>query len=470
MVWRISSLYLGSILDCRTDSVDRASCPHGGSLHFWRCSRGGRGSISYSVLREVVFPNPNSGDTEMNVATTQHQSLPAGNTQLTRFTGEWIEKPLVDLATITMGHSPPSVFYNSHGDGLPLIQGNADIKDRRTIDRVWSTQASKYCDLGDLILTVRAPVGTVAIASKSSYLGRGVSGLKPVGDSRFLFHALVHATGRWQILEQGSTFTAANSKQVAQFRLHVPKYNEEQRAIADVLSDVDALIEALEVLSAKKQAIKQAAMQQLLTGKTRLPGFSGAWGTKKISEVAVYCSEYNRLVEELPVLTCSKHLGFVDSLGYFKNQVFSQDLSGYKIIKRGQIGYPANHIEEGSIGLQDIYDVALVSPIYVVCSPKSSTNSYILHRLLKLGRYRQMFAKATDSSINRRGSLRWPAFSEIEIKLPHIDEQTAIAAVLSDMDSETAALERRLQKTRTIKQGMMQDLLTGRVRLVETEG
>jgi type I restriction enzyme S subunit len=162
-------------------------------------------------------------------------------------------------------------------------------------------------------------------------------------------------------------------------------------------------------------------------------------------------------------------LGFVDSLGYFKNQVFSKDLSNYKLIRRGEIGYPANHVEEGSIGLQDLYDVALVSPIYVVFGTHESINSYFLHRLLKLDSYRQVFATATNASVDRRGSLRWPAFSDIDVRIPAKAEQDAIATVLSDMDAEIAGLEARRGKTRQIKQGMMQQLLTGRVRLVKPE-
>lgn len=156
----------------------------------------------------------------------------------------------------------------------------------------------------------------------------------------------------------------------------------------------------------------------------------------------------------------------MDSLGFFKNQVFSKDLSTYRIIRRGQIGYPANHVEEGSIGLQDLYDVALVSPIYVVFSVGEGVNSLFLHRVLKLDSYRQKFKTATTSTVDRRGSLRWPAFSEITISLPLLPEQTSIAKVLTDMDAELAALERRLAKTRELKHGMMQELLTGRTRIV----
>ena len=202
-----------------------------------------------------------------------------------RFSGKWSDKSLSDLAVVTMGQSPSSVFYNSRGEGSPLIQGNADIKDRKTIERVWTTQGNKRCNLGDLILTVRAPVGSVAVASKNACIGRGVCGLKPIGDSSFLFHALVHAEDRWQALEQGSTFTAANSDQVGKFPLRVPDNENEQRAIAKVLSDVDGLINALDALIAKKRAIKQATMQQLLTGKTRLPGFTTPWQTKRIDDL-----------------------------------------------------------------------------------------------------------------------------------------------------------------------------------------
>ncbi len=198
------------------------------------------------------------------------QQLLTGKTRLPGFSGRWEEKPLSELAGITMGQSPPSQFYNLRGDGLPLIQGNADIEDRQTIERVWTTQASKCCDAGDLVLTVRAPVGAVGIATIAACLGRGVCGLKPYASSPFLFQALIFEESRWKILEQGSTFTSANSMQVGQFRVWVPEDVDEQMAIAAVLSDIDAEIAALEQRRDKTKAIKQGMMQELLTGRVRL--------------------------------------------------------------------------------------------------------------------------------------------------------------------------------------------------------
>lgn len=333
----------------------------------------------------------------------------------------------------------------------------------------------KELEVGDiLICRLAAPAGRACILPNIGedrvITAVDVTIFRPspnVADRRYLVHSF--NTRHWfeAVNERcgGSTRTRISRGQLGKMSVGIPALPE-QRAIADALSDADALIGALDQLIAKKRDLKQAAMQQLLTGRRRLPGFRGEWEGKLIGDVASPSTEKNSSGGPLPVLTCSKHLGFMDSLAYFKNQVFSKDLSTYKVIRRGQIGYPANHVEEGSIGLQSLYDVALVSPIYVVFSVAAEVNSYFLHRVLKLDIYRQKFRTATAASVDRRGSLRWPTFSEIEISLPPRPEQDAIAEALSDMEAELAALERRRDKTRALKQGMMQELLPGRTRLV----
>ncbi|WP_031289728.1 restriction endonuclease subunit S [Leucobacter sp. UCD-THU] len=251
-----------------------------------------------------------------------------------------------------------------------------------------------------------------------------------------------------------------------EFSLLVPS-PEEQRAISSVLVDVDGLIASLERLIAKKKEINQGLMQTMLTGATRLAGFGTPWSVRRIHEVLAPRSELNVSGESLEVLSCTKHEGFVRSLDYFKNQVFSRDLSSYRVIRRGDIGYPANHIEEGSIGVQEIYDRAVVSPIYVVMYPIGGNDSFFLQRQMKLESFRQKFARVMNASVDRRGSLRWKEFSQIEVQVPDLDEQYAISRVLRDADNEIAALERRLASARAIKHGMMQELLTGRTRLTE---
>lgn len=267
---------------------------------------------------------------------------------------------------------------------------------------------------------------------------------------------------------QTTNLASINKTSLGQFPIPLPPTKAEQQAIAEALSDADALIESLSLLLAKKRQIKQGAMQELLTGKRRLPGFSGQWTRYEIGNIAFPSTEVNTNGEALPVLACSKHFGFVDSLGFFKNQVFSRDTANYKVVRRGQIGYPANHIEEGSIGLQDLYEVALVSPIYVVFSTAPDIDSYFLHRLLKLDQYRQTFSSATSASVDRRGSLRWPELSKINVVLPLYKEQCAVRDVLRELEAEIAVLEAKLDKARLVRQGMMQELLTGRIRLVRS--
>jgi type I restriction enzyme, S subunit len=198
------------------------------------------------------------------------QQLLTGKTRLPGFHGEWAVKRLGDVAQIVMGQSPDSKNYNCVGDGVPLIQGNADIEGCRSIARVWTTEITKSGRAGDLLLTVRAPVGAVGRISENCCLGRGVCSLRPKGDSDFLFHALVFAENAWKVLEQGSTFTSANSTQVAAFSLLMPDAVLEQTAIAEVLTDMDAELAALEQRREKTRALKQAMMQELLTGRTRL--------------------------------------------------------------------------------------------------------------------------------------------------------------------------------------------------------
>lgn len=252
---------------------------------------------------------------------------------------------------------------------------------------------------------------------------------------------------------------------VTRFVVPLPDTLREQDAIVEIVLDTNAQLESAATLVAKKRALRNAVMRDLLLGLRRLPGFNGRWVERRIGDLAVPITERNSSDQDWPVVTCSKHLGFVDSLEYFKNQVYSQDTSTYKVIRRGQIGYPANHIEEGSIGIQEKYDAALVSPIYVVFAVRENMDSYYLHRLLKLDAFRAKFQAQTASSVDRRGSLRWPSFSEIVVNTPDLEEQHAIVAVLRSMDAEIEALEKQLTKAQLIAHATQQQVLTGRTRL-----
>ena len=242
----------------------------------------------------------------------------------------------------------------------------------------------------------------------------------------------------------------------------------EQRAIAEALSDVDKLLGSLEEFIAKKRSIKQAAMQQLLTGKTRLPGFSGTWEMKRISDVfsiRVGSSKSKYIVNGGSHLIVD--MGAVATDGRLiasKRTDYDRDF-----LVKGELVMPKDDIGGGKI----IGKVAYIdaNELYVLGDH--------VYALRLMGGHPKFFSylinrHETNSSLRSKVSgsaqlgLARKAVEEQEIPVPTVKEQTAIAGVLSDIDAEIVALEQRRDKTRTIKQGMMQQLLTGRVRLVKS--
>lgn len=240
--------------------------------------------------------------------------------------------------------------------------------------------------------------------------------------------------------------------------LPLPPTKAEQEAIAEALSDADALIESLEQLLAKKRHLKQAAMQELLTGKKRLPGFSGEWEVKQLEEVAdcldnlrvpLNESQRQQMRGDVPYCGANGVLDFVNDCvidddiiliaedgGYFDEYAYRP--IAYRMIGKCWVNNHA-HILKAKVG----HDQGFI--FY------SLVHKNILNFL----------ASGTRAKLNK--SEMW----KIEMKMPLDDEeQTAIATLLSDIDTELAALEAQLAKTRALKQGMMQKLLTGEIRLI----
>lgn len=191
-----------------------------------------------------------------------------GGQCLPGFEGEWEEKKLGEVANINMGQSPLSSNYNNLSIGLPLVQGNADIKNRETIIRNYTSQVTKIANIGDIIMSVRAPVGEIAKATFECCIGRGVCAINY--QNEFLFHYLIYFESSWQKFSTGSTFDSINSNQLKNIVIPIPKDLNEQKTIAQILSDMDNGIEALKAKKDKYKAVKQGMMQDLLTGKKRL--------------------------------------------------------------------------------------------------------------------------------------------------------------------------------------------------------
>ena len=179
----------------------------------------------------------------------------------------WVVKKLGKICEINMGQSPSSSNYNASGVGLPLVQGNADIANRKTIIRNYTSQITKRCNNGDIIMSVRAPVGEIALATFDACIGRGVCAISY--PNAFLYHYLIFIESQWAKYSTGSTFDSVNSDTIWALEINTPPPPEQTR-IATILSDMDAEITTLETKLTKYKQVKQGMMQNLLTGKIRL--------------------------------------------------------------------------------------------------------------------------------------------------------------------------------------------------------
>lgn len=239
---------------------------------------------------------------------------------------------------------------------------------------------------------------------------------------------------------------------------------DEQDQLLEWLAHFDtAIARAADLISAKDQRLR-GLMQQLLTGRRRLPAFADQpWEEVHIGDIAAETSERCGDRIDITVLSCTKSVGLVDSLEYFGRQVFGDDLSNYKVVRRDEFAYATNHIEEGSIGLLMHRDAGLVSPMYTVFRTRDAVAPSFLFRVLKTERYRQKFQAWTSASVNRRGGLRWGEFSQIKVPLPSLDEQRAIADVFDTAQREIDLLKQLRDQIHQQKRGLMQKLLTGQI-------
>ena len=284
-----------------------------------------------------------------------------------------------------------------------------------------------------------------------------------------------------RIIKDIATGTSNSMKNITKdefLEIHVPYPNKfEQEAIAEALSDTDNLILSLEKLIDKKNKIKQGVMQQLLTGKKRLPGFSGEWEVKRLGEIGEFSGagidkKINADEEKVRLLN------FLDV--YHKDFIYSNDLwhevtaPKYKAekcsIKRGDVFFtPSSELRTdialSAVAMEDIDDA--VYSYHVV--RYRFYDEWDIHFKTYIFNTRFFFSQAETmcEGSGKRYVISLKKFKELEIMYPiDLREQKAIAQILSDMDAEIEALDKKLEKYKTIKQGMMQELLTGRIRLI----
>jgi len=377
-----------------------------------------------------------------------------------------------DWEISTLGDISKKITDGTHYTPIYVISGvpfysvetvtNDDFSKTKFISEEEHQNLIKRCkpERGDILMT---RIGTLGITKRidwdcdaSIYVSLCL--LKPNG---VLDYSYVGEYSKSQLFVKevvkrsllGATPKKINMNRIGEIPIIHPSDANECLEIAEVLSHLGTQIQSLEYLISKKRDIKQGTMHELLTGKTRLPGFTGEWENKLLGEVA-YIKTGNRNNQDK--IETGKYPFFVRSQTVERIDTFSHDCEAILVPGDGKIGSIFHYIN----GRFDIHQ-----RVYSITRFDSNIfGKYILYFMSKFfGPYAlENTVKATVDS------LRLPTFQNFVIRFPPtLGEQEAISEVLSDMDAEITVLEERLEKAKAIKQGMMQQLLTGKIRLVD---
>ena len=385
---------------------------------------------------------------------------------------DWEVKRLGAAADVVMGQSPVGTSYNQSGTGAPLINGPTEFTEKYPIKIQWTSQPTKFCKKGDVLLCVRgSSTGRINISDDEYCIGRGVAAIraKSCADTSFITFQVDSAVRSILALTTGSTFPNIDGKSIRAIQFPFPPLPEQQ-AIASALSDVDALIAALEQLITKKRNIKQGAMQQLLTGEKRLPGFVGAW---EVKELHYLCNCINDGTHHTP-----KYVD--DGVPFYSvENVTANNFSDTKFISQSAHNELIKRCKPekgdilltriGTLGETKLIDWNVNASIYVSLALLKINDQIDTNYIYRYTKSRQFVKDIKKRSLLNAvpQKINMGDIGNVQINFPPtIKEQTAIAQILSDMDTEIEALKQKRDKYKAIKQGMMQELLTGKTRLV----
>lgn len=391
----------------------------------------------------------------------------------------WGVKALGEIGDPTIGLTYKPENVREFGL-LVLRASNIDSNGRLQYnDNVYvdiEVQRNLYTRPGDILVCVRNGsrplIGKSALIDESSadHTFGAFMSVYRTADFDYVFHLFNSDILRSQIQHNlGATINQITNRDLRSFVIPFPPAKGERIAIATALSDADALIESLEKLIAKKRAIKQGAMQQLLTGKRRLPGFSGEWKEKRLCDLADV--DPDQLGSDTRPNYEFKYISLEDvdrgSLRGYSEQVFSSAPSrARRKLRSGDILFSTVRPNlKSHFWFQELSPDWICSTGFAVlrCRERLSKPGYIFAHLFADSITKQVEALLTGSN--------YPAINgndvrQLMVPVPAVEEQAAIAQVLSDMDAEIESLEEKLAKCRMVKQGMMQELLTGRKRLI----
>ncbi len=378
---------------------------------------------------------------------------PIGNPALRfpEFANDWQENELGDICEIKMGTSPSSKNYNTNKNGKPLFQGNADIKNRKTSPRIYTSEITQECNANDILMCVRAPVGDISLCFHNGVIGRGMCLIRS-NNFLFFYQILLNNEKKWVKYSQGSTFKAVNSKDIKKIKIKFPS-TEEQNKIGLFLSAVDKRIDLLQQKHDKFIQYKNGLMQVLfprkgqtnpsirLKDKNDKP-FTTNWQENELGDVISYeqpnkyivdSTEYNNMYN-IPVLTAGK--SFI--LGYTNEK--------HGIYNKGECII----FDDFTTNLHYVYFPFKVksSAIKLLTLKNNEDNIKTIYELIKRIHYPTPEHKRYWIS----------EYTNLYIRLPQSEEQNKIGLFLSAVDKSIKNTSNQINQSKLYKKSLMQKM------------
>ena len=367
---------------------------------------------------------------------------------------QWLHKKLGDsrVSTIIMGQSPSSSAYNEEGVGIPFLQGCAEFGEVFPNTTVFSADLLKIAPENSILMSVRAPVGTINKADQKYVIGRGLCSIVPVIDGDFLYYYLLQNTHELELKAQGSTFLAINSSELNEMPISYPASLPAQRRIAAILSSADKVIASTQKVIAKYKQMKQGMMENLLKPKE-------GWKMVRLGEVGeiitgLTYSPNNVCQEGVLVLRSSN---IQDDNLCFEDNVYV-DVENYNPVIENDILICVRNGSRALIGktariTKEVEGCAFGAFMLVY---RSSYNDF-LYYFFKSDMFFSQVSRNIGATIN---SINGSDLKNMEVYMPSdFAKQRRIASILSGIDSKIAAEEKVLEKYEKVKKGMMEKML-----------
>ncbi|WP_053444241.1 restriction endonuclease subunit S [Porphyromonas gingivalis] len=355
-----------------------------------------------------------------------------------QFNDQWKQTTLGEESVIIMGQSPSSSNYNNKGLGLPLIQGNADMRSGRTIIRLYTTEITKEALKDDIIMSVRAPVGALSITPFQCCIGRGVCAIRA---GKYIYYYLQDCSKTWSKYSAGSTFDSITGENLRNLPLSLPSLAEQQK-IADFLNLIDERIESCSETIKERKREKVALLNQLFSQKLRFPDFNDEWTQTTLGEIAD--------VYQPTTISSSDLNGLGDYYVYGANGIIGRYHS-YNHQKK-QICIACRGSSCGTVNLTKEYVWITGNSMVVNLDNHSYSTKLFVYYYLNTLNYAPYISGSGQPQIIRSSIVN------ITLRIPSLAEQKKIADFLSLIDERIEVEEELLEQYERQKRYLLRQM------------